>query len=120
MFSVWRNQLDNSCESLQYQIKERYYEIQKIEDVISTLHSLSGMNHVATQLKVKKNELEEQQQKMQKMVHSLMEINRLYRTAENRILDQGDACRVWYKYSAQFHGFISISEEERDRTVDTD
>lgn len=117
MFRVWRNQLDNSCESLQYQIKERYYEIQKIEDVINTLHSLSGMNHVATQLKNKKNELEEQQQKMQKMVHSLMEINRLYGIAENRILEQGDACRVWYKYSVQFHGFTNFNKEEWDKDI---
>lgn len=110
MFSVWRNQLDNSCESLQHQIKERYYEIQKVEDVINTLHSLSGMSHVTTQLKNKKNELEEQQQKMQKMVHSLMEISRLYRTAENRVLELGDACRVWYKYSVQFREFTKFDE----------
>lgn len=117
MFSVWREQLDNSCASLQYQVKERYYEIQRVEDVINTLHSLSGMNHVITQLKVKKNELEEQQQKMLKMVHSLMEISSLYRTAENRILEQGDVCRVWYKYSAQFRGFINFSEAEWDRNI---
>ena len=118
MVSVWRTHLDRNCESLQYQAKKRYYEIQRIGNVISSLNSLSGMNHAVAQLKAKKNELEEQQQKLLDMIQGLMKISWLYRTAENRIVEQGDACRVRYKYSFQLQEFTKYSGTEKLIRID--
>lgn len=112
MVSVWRRHLDSSCESLQYQAKKRYYEIQRIEAVINTLNSLSGMHHAVAVLRTKKNELEEQQQQLVDMIQGLMKISILYRTAENRIIENGDACRVRYKYSFQLQEFRKYSNKD--------
>lgn len=117
MVSVWRTHLEHSCESLQHQAKQRYYEIQRIENVISSLNSLSGMNHVVAQLKIKKNELEEQQKSLLDMIQGLMKISGLYRTAENRIIEQADGCRVRYKYSFHLQEFTKFSGEDLNKKL---
>ena len=117
MVSVWRTHLERSCESLQHQAKKRYYEIQRIETVISSLNSLSGMNHVVTQLRAKKNELEEQQKSLLDMVQGLMKISRLYQIAENRIIEQADVCRVRYKYSFHLQEFTKFKGEDIEKVL---
>ena len=117
MVSVWRTHLERSCESLQHQAKKRYYEIQRIETVISSLNSLSGMNHVVTQLRAKKNELEEQQKSLLDMVQGLMKISRLYQIAENRIIEQADVCRMRYKYSFHLQEFTKFKGEDIEKVL---
>lgn len=98
MFSVFLTHLDSSCEKLQYLAGKRYSEIQEIEKVISELSSLSEMDKIISQLKIQKKELEEQQQDLLDMIQGLMKIRRCYSTAENRICENGEECRVRYKY----------------------
>ena len=105
MFSVFVAHLDNSCEKLQYLARKRYFEIQEIEKVMNALSSLSGMDKVIQQLQVKKRELEEQQQELLQMIQGLMKIRRCYSTAENRICENGEECRVRYQYSYRIEKF---------------
>ena len=105
MFSVFLTHLDNSCEKLQYLARKRYFEIQEIEKVINALSSLSGMDKVIRQLKIKKKGLEGQQQDLLQMIQGLMKIRRCYSTAENRICENGEECRIRYKYSYRIEKF---------------
>ena len=99
MFSVFIRQLDGNCDELQYLAKKRWYQIQRLEQVIGQLSSLSGMDHVIQQLKVKKEELEKQQQDLLDMIQALIKIRMHYSKAENDILENSEECRVRYKYS---------------------
>lgn len=99
MFRVFLNQLAYCCEELEQTAVRQRNEIQNIDDIIRTLHSLSGMEHVIGVLRKKREELRQQQQEMLNMLQGLEKIRLCYLKTEQRITENCEDYRYFKKYA---------------------
>lgn len=88
MFQVVIPQLQNGCTQIEQQIRALSYMAEELENVISVISSLSGMEDIAVQLRKQLRDIREEETVLRQMLQVLNKVLMHYVKCENNNINE--------------------------------